>query len=76
MFASSLGAATSTAPVPITKITHMAHPPIDTAALMKVINPAAGVQLPVIYASIRPKLVDAACGMVRVCLADGTGIIS
>ncbi len=58
IFASSLGVSNSSGPVPITKITHMAHPPIDTVALMKVINPANGFQLPVAYASIGPKLIE------------------
>lgn len=58
IFASGLGVSNSGSPVPITKITHMAHPPIDTVALKNGINPANGFQLPVIYASIGPKLIE------------------
>jgi hypothetical protein len=58
IFASSLGVPKSSCPVPITGITHMAHPPFDTVALTKAVNPSDGIKLPVIYGQVGPKLIE------------------
>jgi hypothetical protein len=56
LLVSSFEVSNSTSPDPITQITHMAHPPIDTVALMNRINPSGGFQLPVVYGQVGPEL--------------------
>jgi hypothetical protein len=56
LLVSSFGISNSTTPGPITQITHMAHPPIDTVALMNAINPPEGFQLQIVYGQVGPHL--------------------
>jgi len=49
----------NTTGIKISKIQHMAHPPIDIKALTHAINPPNGYTLPVQYGQMGPKLLEA-----------------
>lgn len=49
----------NTSGVKISKIQHMAHPPIDIKALTNAINPPNGYTLPVQYGQMGPRLLEA-----------------
>jgi hypothetical protein len=59
VFVSSLGFPNPGSSVKISKIQHMAHPPIDIPALSNAVNPANGFHLPVTFGQVGPKLVEA-----------------
>lgn len=58
LLATSLQVRNPSTPIPIIKIIHHPHPPIDSVAMMKAVNPAEGFTLPIQYGKVGTRLVE------------------